>query len=98
MPLASPPAGAPWDLPLEEAPLAFVDLEMTGLDPTKDRVVEVCIERVRGGVIDARLHTLVRPETSKSEDAVGNAHVHGIFAEALLGAPTWAELEGQVAK
>ena len=36
-----PPAGEPWDLPLAEAPLAFVDLEMTGLDASKDRVVEV---------------------------------------------------------
>jgi len=58
-----PPSGPPWDLPLAEAPLAFVDLEMTGLDPARDRVVEVCIERVRGGQLEQRLHTLVRPET-----------------------------------
>ena len=95
--MATPPAGAPWDLPLEEAPLAFVDLEMTGLDPSKDRVVEVCIERVRGTEIEARLNTLVRPETSTSEDAVGNAHVHGIFADALQDAPTFAAIAPQVA-
>jgi len=107
-----PPPGAPWDLPLAEAPLAFVDLEMTGLDPVKDRVVEVCVERVRGGVIESRLCTLVRPENiakdgvlaissadapDAEKDPVGNAHVHGIFAEALRDAPTFVELADQVA-
>jgi DNA polymerase-3 subunit epsilon len=92
-----PPAGAPWDLPLAEAPLAFVDLEMTGLDPAKDRVVEICVERVRGAELTARLHTLVRPETL-SKEQVGNQHVHGIFAEALHDAPTFAELAPRVAE
>lgn len=107
-----PPPGAPWDLPVAEAPLAFVDLEMTGLDPVKDRVVEVCIERVRGGVVESRLYTLVRPENiAKAEieaissadapdaatDPVGNAHVHGIFAEALRDAPTFVDLTEQIA-
>lgn len=92
-----PPPGPPWDLPLAEAPLAFVDLEMTGLDAAKDRVIELCIERVRGDVVEARLHTLVRPENLVSEEAVGNVHVHGIDGAALLGAPTFAELKDQVA-
>jgi DNA polymerase-3 subunit epsilon len=83
----APPAGPPWDLPLGEAPLAFVDLEMTGLDARKDRVVEICIERVRGGVVEGRLHTLVRPEGGE----IGNVHVHGIGPDELAGAPTFAE-------
>ena len=92
-----PPAGEPWDLPLGEAPLAFVDLEMTGLDPAKDRVVEICVERVRGEVVAARLHTLVRPETL-AKDEVGNLHVHGISAESLRDAPTFAEIAPRVAE
>ena len=99
-----PPPGPPWDLPLEDAPFAFVDLEMTGLDAAKDRVVELCIERVRGTVVEDRLYTLVRPETLARADAtapadataVGNAHVHGIFAEALSDAPTFAEIASKV--
>ena len=89
---AAPAAGPPWDLPLGEAPLAFVDLEMTGLDPVKDRVVEICVERVRGGAVEQRLHTLVRPETMAPADAVGNTHVHGIAAAALRDAPTFADI------
>ena len=88
----SPPPGPPWDLPLDEAPLAFVDLEMTGLDAKRDRVVEVCIERVRGGTVEDRLHTLVRPEGGET----GNVHVHGIDEAALLGAPTFAEVAERV--
>ncbi|MBX3219732.1 MAG: 3'-5' exonuclease [Labilithrix sp.] len=87
-----PPAGAPWDSPLGDAPLAFVDLEMTGLDAKRDRVVEVCIERVRGQVVEDRLHTLVRPEGGET----GNVHVHGLDAAALEEAPTFAEIAERV--
>ena len=55
-----PAAGPPWDLPVAEAPLAFVDLEMTGLDAANDRVVEVCIDRVVGGR-RVELRSLARP-------------------------------------
>ena len=86
--LPPPPPGPPWDLPLAEAPLAFVDLEMTGLDVVHDRVVEVCIERVVGGVRVDGVHTLVRP----SERAGGAAHVHGLDEAALANAPPFADV------
>lgn len=88
-----PPAGPPWDAPLDGAPLAFVDLEMTGLDPKKDRVVEVCVERVVGCDVVGRIHTLVRPEGGET----GNVHVHGIDAAALVDAPTFASVAQEVA-
>lgn len=88
-----PPAAEPWDLPLAEAPLAFLDLEMTGLDPKKDRVLEVCIERVVGVEVVDRLHTIVRPDGGES----GNDHIHGIPAEEIAAAPTWRELADRVA-
>lgn len=91
-PRPGPPEGSPWDLPMSEAPLAFVDLEMTGLDAKRDRVVELCIERVRGGVVEDRLHTLVRPDGGES----GNVHVHGIDAAAVADAPTFAEIAERV--
>lgn len=88
----SPPPGPPWDQPIAEAALAFVDLEMTGLDAKKDRVLEVCIERVRGGVVEGRINTLVRPE----DDTLGNVHIHGIDRAALEGAPVFADLAAEV--
>lgn len=92
MPRAAPPEGPPWDLPLGEAPLAFVDLEMTGLDPDKDRVIEVCVERVCGDRTDDRVCTLVRPAGGEW----GNAHIHGIAPEAIAEAPEFAALADAV--
>lgn len=85
---APPPPGAPWDLPVDEAPLAFLDLEMTGLDHAHDRVVEVCIVRTRGATREGEIATLVRPSTR----AGGNAHVHGIDEAALAGAPSFGDI------
>jgi DNA polymerase-3 subunit epsilon len=84
-----PPAASPWETPLEEAPLAFIDLEMTGLDAEKDRVIEVCIQRVVGGAVVGSLATLVSPGPLL---VVGNLHVHGIDVEALRTAPTFPEV------
>jgi DNA polymerase III epsilon subunit-like protein len=37
------------DLPLHQAPLAFIDVETTGLDPGRgDKVVEVAVVRSQG--------------------------------------------------
>lgn len=91
-PEGEPPAGSPWDLPLDEAPLVFVDLEMTGLDPAVDRVIEVCAERVVGGRVTASVTSLVRPDC----ETFGNAHIHGIERAQLAGAPTFAELADRI--
>lgn len=87
LPRDPPPPGPPWDLPIDEAPLAFLDLEMTGLAIGHDRVVELCIERVRGGALEGRLETLVHPDGRS-----GAEHVHGLDARALEGAPPFAEI------
>lgn len=92
--MTAPPPGPPWDLPLAEAPLAFVDLEMTGLDAARDRVVEVCIERVVGGERQLLLSTLIDP----GERVGGAAHVHGLDAQALAGAPRFEAIAGDVMK
>jgi DNA polymerase III subunit epsilon len=85
---SEPPPGPPWDEPLETAPLAFVDLELTGLQKESDRVIEVCVERVRAGAVEARVASLVRPDPP----VFGNAEFHGIAIEELEAAPTFAEL------
>jgi DNA polymerase-3 subunit epsilon len=89
---APPPAGPPWDLPLPEAPLALVDLEMTGLDVARDRVVEICIERVIGGQRVGLFSTLVNP----GERVGGAAHVHGIDAAEIVEAPRFEAIAHEV--
>ncbi len=88
----APPPGPPWDLPVAEAPLAFVDLEMTGLDAARDRVVEVCIDRVVGGTSVGGLHTLLDP----GERVGGASHVHGLDAAALAGSPRFEAVAERV--
>jgi DNA polymerase-3 subunit epsilon len=92
MTVAPPPDEPPWTLPVDRAPLAFVDLEMTGLDASRDRVVEVCIDRVVGGQRTALVCTLVNP----GERVGGASHVHGLDHAALAGAPTFAAIAGDV--
>jgi DNA polymerase-3 subunit epsilon len=91
---APPPPGPPWDLPIAEAPLAFVDLEMTGLDVTKDRVVEVCIDRCVNGVRVDGITTLVLPP----DRVGGNAHVHGLDGASLEGAPIFVDVAAAIAR
>jgi DNA polymerase-3 subunit epsilon len=92
LPDEAPPPGSPWDDPVDHAPLAFVDLEMTGLDAAKDHVVEVCIERWVGETREASLVSLVLPP-----DRVGGAaEVHGLDAAALASAPSFTELAPRV--
>ena len=86
------PEGPPWSLPMGEAPFVFFDLEMTGLDPARDRIVEVCAERVRGGVVEARLASLVNPP----ERAGGAAEIHGLDAAALAGAPPFTAIADEL--
>jgi DNA polymerase III subunit epsilon len=86
-----PPPGA-FDLPLAEAPFAFVDLEMTGLDPATDRVCEACIVRTVGRADVAELDSLVLPELG----ATGNVAIHGLGPEALEGAPSFAALAPRI--
>jgi DNA polymerase-3 subunit epsilon len=93
-PPSLPPPGPPWDLPVAAAPLAFVDLEMTGLDAERDRVVELCIERVIGGATVGSICTLVDP----GERLGGAAHVHGIDAAAVAGAPAFAAVAPEALK
>ncbi len=88
-----PPLGPPWDDPIDEAPLVFLDLEMTGLRPASDRVVELCAKRMRGGKPEAELVTLVRPD----DGTFGSAHVHGIEQAHLEGAPTFREVTKELA-
>jgi DNA polymerase-3 subunit epsilon len=70
----------------------FLDLEMTGLQPATDRVIEICAERVRGGVVEATLTSLVRPDCGTS----GNAQIHGIEPADLESAPLFSELSEKI--
>lgn len=74
--------------PVEQAPLAFVDLEMTGLDPWREQICEVCVLRCQGRTEVARLSTLVQTGGWMGE----GQSIHGIDAADLHGAPTLGQI------
>lgn len=77
---------------ISETPIAVLDFETTGLSPGGDRVVEVSVVRKNPGE-EARLvfDTLVNPERR-----VGATQIHGIRDEDVVGAPTFAEIAGDL--
>jgi DNA polymerase-3 subunit epsilon len=70
------------------APYAIIDLETTGLDKSKNRIIEVAIRRIdaNGKFID-EISTLINPEVSD----VGPTFIHHIKPEDVLDAPKFAE-------
>ncbi|MBC8077080.1 MAG: WYL domain-containing protein [Chloroflexales bacterium] len=75
---------------LSNAPLAFLDIESTGLSPGEGhRVCEVALLRVRGETVEARYNMLVNPLRPMNEQA---AAVHGITPELLEGAPHFHQI------
>jgi DNA polymerase-3 subunit epsilon len=89
---APPPPGPPWDLPIQEATFAFVDLEMTGLRLGEDRVVEVCFERVRDRTAIDRFETVVNPGERR-----GAEHVHGITEDDYARSPSFDAIANRIA-
>lgn len=73
---------------------AVVDLETTGLFPTKhDRIVEIGIVLVSPeGEIETRHETLVNPNRD-----MGPQHIHGITAAAAARAPLFEQIAASVA-
>lgn len=84
------PRAAPgWDAPVGEAPLAFFDFEMTGLDPERDRIVEVGIVRVESGQIVDDLDSLIDPGVPVQPEA---AAIHHIDPLAIRVAPRFERI------
>jgi DNA polymerase-3 subunit epsilon len=94
-PPTPPPPGAPWDLPFEACTFALLDCEMTGLDPAVDRLLEVAVARVRGGVILDRWSSLVQCDTPSCAEA---QRLHGIAPSESADAPTFAVIAPTLAQ
>ena len=61
-----------------------IDLETTGLNPKRDRIIEIGMARVIDGVIVAEYSTLVNPQAFLSERITS---LTGITDEMLKGKP-----------
>lgn len=81
-----------FELPLE---FAIVDLETSGLEPGNARVIEIAILLVNSkGDIQEEYATLINPGNGQ----VGPTFIHHITEEAVLTAPTFQEVAGDILK
>lgn len=78
--------------PRPEGPAWSVDVETTGLYPRTDRIVEIVVVRldVSGQVLD-EWTTLLDPQRD-----VGASHIHGIRGRDVVGAPSFADIAGEL--
>lgn len=80
------------DSGLASSAYAVIDVETTGFCPGQDRIVEICILRMDPGQAPAIvLDTLVDPGRP-----VAGSKIHGISQSDLIGAPTLAEIAGEI--
>jgi DNA polymerase-3 subunit epsilon len=77
-----------------ECPLAVVDVETTGFDSERDRVIEVAVIHMQGGVVTDSWGTLVNPDRDVPEDV---QRITGIDPAQLVDAPRFADIAGIVA-
>jgi DNA polymerase III epsilon subunit family exonuclease len=79
---------ADWSLEPPSIPFAVLDVETTGLSPSRDRIIEIAVVRCAtdGSVID-EWSTLVNPGRDP-----GPTHIHGISAADLTDAPAFCDI------
>ncbi|HOK75870.1 MAG TPA: 3'-5' exonuclease [Bacteroidales bacterium] len=75
-------------------PLAFIDLETTGTNIIRDRIVEISVLKISPGGKEEWFSTRVNPEMPVPVEATA---VHGITDEDVAGAPRFAEIAKKLA-
>lgn len=71
-----------------EKPLCVFDLETTGLNISKDRIVQIAILKIHPSGKKEELNLLINPEMNISES---NSAIHGVTNEMVKDAPTFKE-------
>ena len=77
-----------------KSPIIFFDLETTGLDIAKDRIVELCYIRVEPNGNEEARSMRINPEMHIPEVA---SSVHGITDDDVKDCPTFADVAPQLA-
>ncbi len=76
-----------------DRPLAIFDLETTGIDPDKDRIVQIAIIRVEPDGRRKTFETLVNPGVPIPPEA---SKVHGIHDSDVQDMPTFSQIRPEV--
>lgn len=76
-------------------PLAFFDIEATGLNPAKDRIIELSILKINPNETKESKTWLINPEYKISAEA---SQVHGYINSDLEDKPTFKSLSSEIKK
>jgi len=76
-------------------PVVFIDLETTGIDIAKDRIVEIAILKIHLDGSEEEKVLRINPEIPISEEAT---RIHGITNEDAAGEPVFKEVAKNIAK
>lgn len=77
-----------------ERPIVFFDLETTGIDPARDRIVEIALVKVMPNGNEESLTYRINPERHIPEATTA---VHGITDEDVADCPTFKEVAQRIA-
>lgn len=74
-------------------PLAFIDLETTGVNITNDRIIEIYILKVHPDGTQASKHKLLNPGIPIPKES---SDIHGITADKVKDAPTFKDVSNEI--
>lgn len=76
-----------------DRPIAFLDIEATGLNISKDRIVEIAIIKVNPDGSESEFVSLVNPEMDIPQEVID---IHGITNDKVKDAPKFSQLAPQL--
>jgi len=74
-------------------PIAFIDIETTGLNKQQDRVVEICIIKIHPDGAEEMLNSVINPNMPIP---IESTKIHGITDAEVKGKPTFEEFAKKV--
>ncbi len=78
-----------------EKPIVFFDLETTGVNTVKDRIVQIALLKIMPNGEQEQKKTLVNPQMDIPAEAT---EVHGITNEMVVGAPLFSQIAKSLAE
>lgn len=81
------------DIPLEKAAFSVVDVETTGLSPSRNRIIEIAIVKVENLKVTDKLSYLINPQTYIPPFITS---LTGISNDDVYGAPKFSEIVDEI--